>query len=68
MICCGIDCKSCDGTPCSERHLEIGCPAKCNPEFHIAKGLCTGCKTFKPDSISKKEARRQKIEDRKKWR
>jgi len=64
MICCGVDCGPCDGSVCGTRHAD-GCTAKCNPQLSIDKGLCDGCKTYRPNKLSKKQARRAKVEERK---
>jgi hypothetical protein len=70
MICCGVDCGPCSGTECREKMVNEfgGCPAECNPRLQIQKELCSGCRTYNPDRLSKKEARKKKVEDRKKWR
>ena len=67
MICCGVDCGPCDGSPCGNRNGDR-CPAKCNPQIAIDKGLCGGCKTYRPNRLSKKQERRAKVEERKRSR
>ena len=76
MICCAVDCGPCAGI-CRENRVELsmtnkpqtyGCPAFCNPSEHIDKGLCSGCKTFRPNRLSKKQERRAKVEERKRSR
>lgn len=67
MICCGVDCGPCDGSPCGEKHSDR-CPAKCAPLISLDKGLCNGCKTLRPNKLSKKQERRKKVEERKRSR
>jgi hypothetical protein len=67
MICCGVDCGPCSGSPCGDKNADR-CPAKCNPQISIEKGLCNGCKTYRPNRLSKKQARKEKVEDRKRSR
>jgi hypothetical protein len=70
MICCGVDCGPCSDTKCREQMIkEFGlCPAECNPQISIDKGLCNGCKTYRPNRMSKKQERRAKVEERKRSR
>jgi hypothetical protein len=72
MICCGVDCGPCSGTKCRTIQVEVWmegkCPAECNPQISIDKGLCNGCKTYRPNRMSKKQERRLKVEERKRSR
>ncbi len=70
MICCGVDCGQCSGSECYKMMMnEFGtCPAFCNPQQSIDKGLCDGCKTYRPNRLSKKQARKEKVEERKRAR
>jgi hypothetical protein len=67
MICCGVDCGPCSDTPCRRQMLVESerCPAECSPLLSIDKGVCNGCKTFRPNRLSKKQERRAKVEERK---
>jgi hypothetical protein len=67
MICCGVDCGPCSDTPCGNIHGDR-CPSKCVPQISIDKGLCNGCKTYRPNRLSKKQERRAKVEERKRER
>jgi hypothetical protein len=69
-VCCGVDCGPCSGTPCREKMVREfgGCPAECAPRISIDKGLCNGCKTYRPNRMSKKQERRAKVEERKRSR
>lgn len=67
--CCAVDCKLCSG-PGSRAGCVFNpeCPALCNPKVQLDKGLCNGCRSFRPNRLSKKQARKKKVEERKKSR
>ena len=69
-VCCGVDCGPCSGTKCRQMMVDKfgGCPAECNPRISIDKGLCDSCKTYRPNRMSKKQARKEKVEERKRAR